>query len=53
MLYNIVDSMQLKPYFSEVHYQKVHIHLGPMLKMVKTPVNPFEKIKELDPESFK
>ena len=32
----LLDNLKLKPYFSEVHYQKVQIHLGSSLKVLKT-----------------
>jgi hypothetical protein len=30
----ILSALKLKPYFSEVHYQKVQIHLGSNLKIL-------------------
>jgi hypothetical protein len=44
--------MHLKPYFSEVHYQKVQIHMGANLKIMETVNDPFRDIKALDPASF-
>lgn len=35
-LTHILNKLYLKPYFSEVHYQKVQIHLGSNLKVVET-----------------
>ena len=51
-LTTIINKLRLKPYFSEVHYQKVQIHLGSNLKILKTKENPYSMIKELDPNSF-
>jgi hypothetical protein len=48
----ILNNVHLKPYFSEVHYQKVQIHLGSNLKIMETSPNPFVEIKNLDPPSF-
>ncbi len=33
-LTTILDVIYLKPYFTEVHYQKVQIHLGSNLKVL-------------------
>lgn len=33
-LSSIADSLKLKPYNSEVHYQRVQIHLGTSLKVI-------------------
>ena len=44
--------MHLKPYFSEVHYQKVQIHFGSSLKVLKTDIDPYADIKALDQNSF-
>lgn len=48
----VLDKMHLKPYFSEVHYQKVQIHMGANLKIMETVNDPFRDIKALDPASF-
>lgn len=48
----VLDRLHLKPYFSEVHYQKVQIHMGANLKILQTVVDPFREIKALDPASF-
>jgi hypothetical protein len=49
-LSTIADSIKLKPYNSEVHYQRVQIHLGTSLKVVETQTDPFSNIKKLDPQ---
>ena len=48
----LLDVLKLKPYFSEVHYQKVQIHLGSNLKVLKTANDPYSNIRLLDPASF-
>lgn len=48
----ILDHLKLKPYFSEVHYQKVLIHLGSNLKIGKTQEDPYSAIKALDSAAF-
>jgi hypothetical protein len=35
-----------------VHYQKVQIHLGSALKVLKTQEDPYAEIKALDPPAF-
>ena len=52
ILTDILDCMYLKPYFSEVHYQKVQIHLGSSLKVLKTDIDPYADIKALDQNAF-
>ena len=44
-LSTIADTLKLKPYNSEVHYQRVQIHLGTSLKVIETEVDPFSSIK--------
>lgn len=51
-LHLILDHLKLKPYFSEVHYQKVQIHLGSNLKVLQSQENPYASIKALDPNAF-
>jgi hypothetical protein len=43
----LLDRLKLKPYFCEVHYQKVQIHLGSNLKILETQENPFRGVKNL------
>jgi hypothetical protein len=49
ILSTIADTLKLKPYNSEVHYQRVQIHLGTSLKVIETDNDPFGSIKQLDP----
>lgn len=51
-LTDLLDCLHLKPYFSEVHYQKVQIHLGSTLKVLRTEKDPFSSIKALDQNAF-
>lgn len=48
----VLDRLHLKPYFSEVHYQKVQIHMGANLRILETANDPFAQIKALDPAIF-
>ena len=51
-LSTVADLMKLKPYNSQVHYQRVQIHLGTALKVIESEENPFKKIKALDPQKL-
>lgn len=44
----VLEAMNLKPYNSELYFQRIVIHLGIELQLISTKDDPFQKIRRYD-----